>query len=41
LNGVNPDLSAVDAVGFMEGIEELYNAGPVKGRISTVSDIER
>lgn len=41
LNGVNPNMTASDAVGFVEGIEELHNGGPVTARISTLSDIER
>jgi len=41
LMGVNPAMTPADAVGFMEGIEALYNNGTVTARISTLSDIER
>ena len=41
LMGVDPAMSPADAVGFVEGIEALYNSGTVTARISTMSDIER
>jgi len=41
LGGVDPNMTASDAAGFVEGIEELYNSGPVTARLSTMSNIER
>ena len=41
INGIDPDMTAADAAGFVEGIEELYNSGPVTARISTMSNLER
>lgn len=39
IGGVNPDMSAADAAGFVTGIKTMYNRGPVQARIHTVSDI--
>ena len=41
ISGVDPDMTAIDAVGFIEGIEALYNSGTVTARLSTMSDIVR
>ncbi|MCL2363860.1 MAG: hypothetical protein FWC71_04260 [Defluviitaleaceae bacterium] len=41
LLGVDPSMSPADAVGFIEGIEALYNGSTVTARISTLSEIER
>ena len=39
ISGVNPDMSAQDAAGFVTGIKTMYNRGPVQARIHIVSDI--
>jgi hypothetical protein len=41
INGANPAMTAENAVGFVEGIEELYNQGSVTARLSVVSNIVR
>jgi len=40
ISGVDPGMSAEDAAGFVTGIQNMYNRGPVKGRIHIVSDVE-
>ena len=40
INGVNPNMTAQDAVGFVTGIQTMYNRGPVLARIHAVSEIE-
>ena len=40
ISGVNPNMTAADAAGFVSGIQTLYNRGPVRARIHAVSDIE-
>ena len=40
ISGVNPDMSASDAAGFVTGIQEMYNRGKVTARIHSVSSIE-
>lgn len=40
ISGVNPNMTAADAAGFVEGIQTMYNRGPVLARIHVVSDIE-
>ena len=40
ISGVNSDMSANDAAGFVTGIQEMYNRGKVTARIHSVSDIE-
>jgi len=41
ITGVDPQMAPADADGFLDGVETLYNSSPVKGRISTMFDIER
>ena len=40
ISGVNPNMSAADAVGFVTGIQNMYNRDTVSARIHVVSDIE-
>jgi len=40
INGVNPNMAAEDAAGFVKGIQTMYNRDTVMARIHTVSDIE-
>ena len=40
ISGVNPDMSADDAAGFVAGIQEMYNQGKVTARLHMVSNIE-
>lgn len=40
ISGVNPDMTADNAAGFVTGIQTMYNRGPVLARIHVVSDIE-
>ena len=40
ISGVNPDMSANDAEGFVTGIQEMYNRGKVSARIHSISKIE-
>ena len=40
ISGVNPTMSADDAVGFITGIQTMYNREDVSARIHVVSDIE-
>ena len=40
INGVNPNMTAENAAGFVSGIQELYNRGTVSAHIHVVSDIE-
>jgi len=40
ISGVDPNMSASDAAGFVTGIQTMYNRGSVFARIHTVSDIE-
>jgi hypothetical protein len=40
ISGVNPNMNATDAAGFVSGIQEMYNRGTVLARIHSVSDIE-
>jgi hypothetical protein len=41
ITGVNPDMPPVDAAGFVDAIEVLYNSGAVTARISSMSNIVR
>ena len=40
INGVNPNMTAEDAAGFVKGIQTMYNRGTVTARIHIVSDID-
>jgi hypothetical protein len=40
IGGVNADMSANDAAGFVAGIQEMYNRGKVTARIHSISAIE-
>ena len=40
ISGVNYDMNAEDAAGFVTGIQEMYNRGKVTARIHSVSAIE-
>jgi len=40
ISGVNSDMNAEDAAGFVMGIQTMYNRGKVLARIHSVSDIE-
>ena len=40
ISGVDPNMTAEDAAGFVAGIQTMYNRGTVLARIHTVSDIE-
>ena len=40
ISGVDPNMSADDAAGFVTGIQSMYNRGSVTARIHVVSDIE-
>jgi hypothetical protein len=40
INGVNPNMSAANAAGFVTGIQTMYNRGTVAARIHVVSDVE-
>jgi len=40
INGVNPNMSAQAAAGFVKAIQKMYNRGPVSARIHAVSEIE-
>jgi len=40
ISGVNPNMVASDAAGFIAGIRAMYNRGPVRARIHIVSEIE-
>ena len=40
ISGVNPNMAAEDAAGFVTGIQNMYNRGTVIARIHVVSDIE-
>jgi hypothetical protein len=40
INGVDPNMAAEDAAGFVTGIQTMYNRGMVMARIHVVSDIE-
>ena len=40
ISGVDPNMTADDAAGFVTGIQNMYNRGPVLARIHVVSDIE-
>jgi hypothetical protein len=40
IGGVNPNMTAEDAVGFVMGIQTMYNRGAIKARIHTISDVE-
>ena len=39
VSGVNPNMAAGDAVGFIEGLTMMYNRGDLTARIHAVSDI--
>ena len=39
ISGVNPNMTAQDAAGFVTGIQTMYNRGNVLARIHTVADI--
>jgi hypothetical protein len=39
ISGVNANMTALDAAGFVAGIQTMYNRGPVWARIHVVSDI--
>jgi len=40
ISGVNPNMTAADAAGFVGGIQAMYNRGTVLARIHVASDIE-
>ncbi|MCL2373418.1 MAG: hypothetical protein FWC78_08480 [Defluviitaleaceae bacterium] len=40
ISGVNPNMTAEAAAGFVMGIQNMYNRGKVTARIHVVSDIE-
>ena len=40
ISGVDPNMAAEDAAGFVTGIQTIYNREPVFARIHVVSDIE-
>jgi len=40
LTGVDPNMTAADAAGFVTGIQTMYNRDSVIARIHTVSDID-
>ena len=40
INGVNPNMTAENAAGFVTGIQAMYNREPVQARIHVVSDIQ-
>ena len=40
ISGVNPNMAAEDAVGFVAGIQTMYNRAPVTARLHVISDIE-
>jgi len=40
ISGVNPNMTAEDAAGFVMGIQSMYNRGTVSARIHVVSDIK-
>ncbi|MCL2577312.1 MAG: hypothetical protein FWE27_04595 [Defluviitaleaceae bacterium] len=40
ISGVNTNMTAQDAAGFVTGIQTMYNRGSVLARIHSVSDIE-
>jgi len=40
ISGVNPNMTAENAAGFVTGIQTMYNRGTVKARIHTVSDVD-
>jgi hypothetical protein len=40
ISGVDPNMSASDAAGFVTGIQTMYNREKVSARIHVVSDIE-
>jgi len=40
ISGVDPNMSAENAAGFVAGIQEMYNRGKVLARIHSVSDVE-
>jgi hypothetical protein len=39
VNGVNPDMTAESAAGFVTGIQYMYNRGKVLARIYVVSEV--
>ncbi|MCL2357198.1 MAG: hypothetical protein FWC70_08585 [Defluviitaleaceae bacterium] len=39
ISGVNPNMSAADAAGFVAAIQTMYNRDVVTARIHVVSDI--
>ena len=40
ISGVDPNMAAEDAVGFVTGIQTMYNRGNVLARIHTVADVD-
>ena len=40
INGVNPNMTAENAAGFVTGIQAMYNRDTVSARIHVVSDIQ-
>ncbi|MCL2356148.1 MAG: hypothetical protein FWC70_03155 [Defluviitaleaceae bacterium] len=40
ISGVNPNMSAADATGFVSAIQAMYNRDNVTARIHVISDIE-
>ena len=40
ISGVNPNMTAENAAGFVAAIQTMYNRGSVFARIHSVSDIE-
>jgi len=40
INGIDPNMHADDAAGFVKGIQTMYNRGPIKARIHIVSELE-
>jgi hypothetical protein len=40
IGGVNPNMDAQDAAGFVTAIQIMYNREPVSARIHIVSDIQ-
>jgi hypothetical protein len=39
ISGVNPNMTAENAAGFVTGIQNMYNRGPVLARINVVSNV--
>jgi len=40
ISGVNPNMAAADAAGFIKGIQAMYNRGTVLARIHAISDVD-